>query len=863
MGLQMIRSASGWAIKKFGPYAVVCVLLYAPGWGARLHEGFDAGADSLAAVLIAERAGADSASAYRALDREAKARFLMDFWQRHNPVVLQFYFGHYLGRRYLTVSDAFFERGRLIPRHYKTRAVPPDAALLDDAVALFERTRRDDPDDRVALCALGYALLEQHKGTEAERIFVQVLKKDRRFLIARHGRALACLIQKKQVRRALDFFRDTVSLDPHYEAAFYNLAMCHLAMRSVDMDHHFGNVVKRFPNHRDAYFKLGVFYESLYYFDKAVKAFSKQVAVNPAHGVARGRLARVAMELKYLNQALHTATELRDLAQKDPERYLPLLAAQYLESGDYERAEASFSRFLSLIPPRERALYEDITLLLSAEEREMFRMADKEEKHAFLGLFWRERDPTPTTPVNERELEHYRRVNYAIQNFSEGRMPWDARGDVYIRFGHPDHRSWSDHLVFETDAKVIRVKNRLMDMAGNALHEIAPSTSSLRAESFGASAALRVTPEVRGLPIFPLPHQGALFRDGASLNYKWETWIYAHIGEGFEVTFLDALGNFDFQFPHPPIDSPNRLLWQHLAPEAVIARVVNRTPSVYRYPYPGDPMPLHLSVADFRGHGRDTRLDAFIGVPWASLTVRKRGALASASVRRVWVLFDATGTEIARDTLETSATQRDVADDPGVLWVDQVTTQVAPGPYFLAVRVTDPASGRLQIYRQLVEVEAYHAPTLMLSDLVVAGRIATLETRAEGKFIRDDLEVVPLPSHVFSPEQPVYLYYEVYNLARDDAGQTHYRVDYAVRGNKNAGARLLKGIGKLLGVSERREGVLISYEHRGHSETEPVYVALDVAAKPGQKLAIGATVTDLNRTGRPAATKDIWVVIGK
>ena len=88
-------------------------------------------------------------------------------------------------------------------------------------------------------------------------------------------------------------------------------------------------------------------------------------------------------------------------------------------------------------------------------------------------------------------------------------------------------------------------------------------------------------------------------------------------------------------------------------------------------------------------------------------------------------------------------------------------------------------------------------------------------------------------------------------------------MDYAVRGNKNAGARLLKGIGKLLGVSERREGVLISYEHRGHSETEPVYVALDVAAKPGEKLAIGATVTDLNRTGRPAATKDIWVVIGK
>ena len=180
---------------------------------------------------------------------------------------------------------------------------------------------------------------------EAERIFVRVLEKDRRFLIARHGRALACLIQKKQVRRALDLFQDTVSLDSKYEAAYYNLAMCHLAMRSVDMDYHFGNVVKRFPQHRDAYFKLGIFYESLYYFEKAVKALSKQVAVNPAHSVARGRLARVAMELKYLKQELHTTTELRDLAQKDPERYLPLLAHNIWNRARTNRQKRHFRNF--------------------------------------------------------------------------------------------------------------------------------------------------------------------------------------------------------------------------------------------------------------------------------------------------------------------------------------------------------------------------------------------------------------------------------------------------------------------------------------------------------------------------------------
>ena len=102
-------------------------------------------ADSFAAVLIAERAGPDSAAIYRALPREEKAQFLIAFWQRHNSVVLEFYYGYHIGRRYLTVSDAFFERGRLIPQRYKTRAAPPDSALLDGAIALFERMLQTMP----------------------------------------------------------------------------------------------------------------------------------------------------------------------------------------------------------------------------------------------------------------------------------------------------------------------------------------------------------------------------------------------------------------------------------------------------------------------------------------------------------------------------------------------------------------------------------------------------------------------------------------------------------------------------------------------------------------------------------------------
>ncbi len=825
-------------------------------------DRFGAREDALAAVLILEWAGEDSAQAYRELDLKEKAVYLQSFWQAHNPLFGRLYYGYHLGFRYLTVSDAFFEQGDLIPAQYKLHAVAPDGHMVNESVALCKRILAEAPDDLVAQCALGYGLLEQGKGVEAERVFLKVIQKDKHFLAARHGRALACLIQHKRVRTALNYFRETVSLDTDYEAAVYNFAMCHLAMRSVDLNHHFGNVVKRYPRHYDAYYKLGVFYESLRYFNKAVEAYSKQVAFNPAHKAAKGKLSRVSLEMRYMNEIVHTTIELQDLIEKDPKQYLPLLAAQQLSEREYEASGEAYKKYLALLAETERAYYEDVSLLTTPEEQQALQWSSGLEKRHLLAWFWRKKDPTPTTPVNERQLEHYRRVHYARQNYSEGKQPWDQRGEVYIRFGHPDHRSWSDHLVFETDKDVVKVKNRLSNLAFDALDEVVPTGFYNGAESFGNNMFRAEMAEVRGFPIFPLPHQGSVFRDGASLNSKWESWIYAHIGDGFEVTFHDALGDYDFEFPMPPVNSPNYRLWQHLAPETVVGRAIQKAPSVYAYHYGGDPLSLYLSTADFKGMDQHSILDVYLGVAWQDLQVKKHGGSFVAHLNRTFVLFDSTGVEQVRDTLQAEAmVNKEVGDQ---LWVDQARFDVAPGRYFLAARVTDPNSGRLQIFRQEVEVEPYVSPILMVSDLVVAGKIEELGASDVGKFVRGDVEVVPLPSHTILPGQTVYLYYEVYHLFRNDVGQTHFQVDYAVQGvSEKVGSRLLRGLGHLLGVTPDGEGVKVSYEHKGISDNEPIHVALDLSETEVKRVKISVTVQDLLRAGKPKQVKSVTVVIGE
>ena len=96
---------------------------------------------------------------------------------------------------------------------------------------------------------------------------------------------------------------------------------------------------------------LGVFYESLRYYDKAMKAYSRQVAVNPAHPLTPARLAHVAMRLKAAGEETYSLDELQEMAKTKPKDYLPLLAQTCIERGDFAQAQAAFGRYFQFLDP--------------------------------------------------------------------------------------------------------------------------------------------------------------------------------------------------------------------------------------------------------------------------------------------------------------------------------------------------------------------------------------------------------------------------------------------------------------------------------------------------------------------------------
>ncbi|MYF74109.1 MAG: GWxTD domain-containing protein [Gemmatimonadetes bacterium] len=654
--------------------------------------------------------------------------------------------------------------------------------------------------------------------------------------------------------------------------------------------------VGRDPTHPFLYYMMGRVLERRGELAESAVAYRRQIAVDPLFARARFDFGRVLFKQGRIDSA---TVIWRDLMEARPDfRSLcmhPLLEA-YLNIGETGKAHALIAEELRTLSDEARERVEDISLVAGPEEVAAYQRLAPEERAQFVRAFWQKRDPTPATPGNERLVEHYRRVVYVLQNFSKDGRKWDRRGDVYIRYGEPAHVSKRSDIRFETDARVVRVKERLIAaLSPEAKQEIIARIGRLRTSTrdveietelgevvavsdfesidfemnpnrvFFARQSDDVNTYVRGKELFGRDRPGMSERPMRGIplypvngSEPWEYWIYPDVSGGIEVVFTALTPKGDFDFPDVSqgrkIARFNQRFWEDTRPEVVISRAVNAQPDRY-VPVGKGVLDFHSASADFRGADDKSRLEVYYGVP--VLDAIDDGGEEVVFERGI-ALFDSSWTPIYR-RLAPMPVRVDVGGvEAGTLAIDELALQVLPGRYYLGLQINHPASGRRGGYTQELVVEDYAVAGLKISDIELAGRVQ-VDSLATDK---GGVEVISLPSRTYKIGQPVVIYYEVYDLKIDDFGQTKYRVDYRItpREGKLSGVQVLRALGRLLGIEEKAV-VTISYERTGTGSDEYNYLEIDPGeSKPG-RYEIAVAITDLN--GEQTAEKTVIFFIGE
>jgi GWxTD domain-containing protein len=111
-----------------------------------------------------------------------------------------------------------------------------------------------------------------------------------------------------------------------------------------------------------------------------------------------------------------------------------------LLSGLWLASCASYKLERSL-DPDSRDFLSKVRYVITKPERKIFLNLPLAERKPFIEEFWKKRDPTPDTEVNEFKDEYFKRIDEANHLFTEGSPGWlQDRGRIYILLGPPWNR---------------------------------------------------------------------------------------------------------------------------------------------------------------------------------------------------------------------------------------------------------------------------------------------------------------------------------------------------------------------------------------------------------------------------------------
>src|SRR3989442_6186719 len=433
---------------------------------------------------------------------------------------------------------------------------------------------------------------------------------------------------------------------------------------------------------------------------------------------------------------------------------------------DKERKQREKRLLKELDSQYKKWLNEEVGYILTDEERSAFlRLSNNEEREQFIEQFWLRRDPTPDTVENEFKEEHYRRIAYANERFASGIPGWKTdRGRIYIIWGpadeiesHPSGGSY-DRPPEEGGGSTStypfeKWRYRYLEGIGNnvILEFVDPSMSGeyrLTMDPGEKDALLHVP----GAGLTQLESMGM-----ASKANRFTRTDGMTIGQSLggtpesmeEFTRLDLYAKI-FKPPAVKLKDMQAVVTSRMSADLLPFQV--RTDYI-RVTDETVLTPVTVQVAH-----RDLQFQNKEGVRHAALDMY--GQVSNPAGRLITTFDDAVSLDVPEDEFQRYVTFKSVY---------QKTLPLKPGRYKLTVVVKDESSGRIGTLDLGLVVPHFEDNTLSNSSLILADLLQPLPTNqvGSGMFVIGDTKVRPNVGQVFTRQQKLYMFMQVYNLAID------------------------------------------------------------------------------------------------
>lgn len=749
-----------------------------------------------------------------------------------------------------------------------------EAQQYEAAEETFRKLIKQTSDEAPAHLWLGRTLDAQGRYKDAEKAVKKALKADETLTEA-HIELAKIYIHREKNKDARKALEKAEALEPEHADIPYYRGLTHGKVtlgffrrgkveEEFERRHEsFQRAIELNPEHPDAYFQLGYTFETIRGdLEAALPWYFQQASITPAHNQAMYRLAAGAIRLEQYQRGFALFQQLAGM--HDTASY-PLIQGMigrleayfYHAQNNHDRAYRAYDKYLTAlesVDPAEAALYKNLAQVAPEEEVEAYQDATDEERRELWRAYWAARDPDPTTVINERLAEHYRRVMYARRHFSEGKEPWDRRGDIYIRFGEPDDRQ---HFILKSGEDVIfnifPTSNQAVDAIrdqNRQRYKMQLNTGSADWEETGFLARAS--------------------RETGAVSFPTESWVYVPFG--LELFFADQNNSGEFDYPLQTIELPaagsnfgetSRLATQFLnTPRKQAEQLIKKVPESFRYDYGGEQLTFVYDMVSFKGDDGQAEIEVAYSIPSNQLGHAEDGQGMQTWFNGRVALQDEKMNHVKASSFSMGPVARPMTENDAVqLQTAAFSFQAPPGDFRSAMAVKDSVSKRFGIYTAPLAVTDYSAPGLHVSDIKLSSSI--VPTDQNNLFVRNGLYITPHPARMYPQQAPVHIYYELYNLTLDGEGRTAFRTDLEITAKdeqRGFAWRLFTSLGRLITQSADDQSVFLTFEDGGIKSDEYKYTSIDTSDSPSGTYTLTLTITDLNSDQQVTRSADFVVV---
>jgi len=340
---------------------------------------------------------------------------------------------------------------------------------------------------------------------------------------------------------------------------------------------------------------------------------------------------------------------------------------------------------------------------------------------------------------------------------------------------------------------------------------------------------------------------------GPSDPPRW-TWTYDRFGAEptifyFEDTFLN--GDFNFPFPNKNWTADDYAR----DPSRLAHELGSAIPQDFTFAPGSGPLEFDYMPRQFKGHGGKTELEIFVAIPNNQLRFTRDGEYATAAVswRQVlrypsWQLADS-ATAVRAYTIRASQTE-----NPGYSMSSRMKLAELPDSLIFSIAIGDTLSDHVGISTNGIRLRNFYSGKVEVSDIILARRID--QPPGQLNFQREQLGILSSLDNRYFVGEPIWLYFEIYNLELGADGKTSYSIRQIISEKRT---RNLLGAFKDAVTGKDLQEVITTYEGGSINTDENRILRVDVSELREGAYTLAIEIEDLI-SGRTAGASEEIVI---